>query len=108
MDLKFPPKQIISFAAKDLINQVCFWGVFVLQLLSCSLLFLCSTFKRKYPSIICLSTPLAVKDSSQVLPLHKLLEHPWIVQNAEASGFIGASTLFSWLRIVITNKIDAF
>ncbi|KAG5048605.1 hypothetical protein JHK85_009708 [Glycine max] len=29
---------------------------------------------------------MLVKNSSQRLPLHKLLEHPWIVQNAEPSG----------------------
>ncbi|XP_020212448.1 serine/threonine-protein kinase Aurora-2 [Cajanus cajan] len=50
VDLKFPPKPIVSSAAKDLISQ------------------------------------MLVKDSSQRLPLHKLLEHPWIVQNAEPSG----------------------
>ncbi|KAJ7965910.1 Aurora kinase [Quillaja saponaria] len=50
VDLKFPPKPIVSSAAKDLIAQ------------------------------------MLVKDSSQRLPLHKLLEHPWIVQNAEPSG----------------------
>ncbi|XP_012077350.1 serine/threonine-protein kinase Aurora-1 isoform X1 [Jatropha curcas] len=50
VDLKFPPKPIVSSAAKDLISQ------------------------------------MLVKDSSQRLPLHKLLEHPWIVQNADPSG----------------------
>ncbi|GER32123.1 ataurora1 [Striga asiatica] len=50
VDLKFPPRPIISSAAKDLISQ------------------------------------MLVKDSSQRLPLHKLLEHPWIVQNADPSG----------------------
>nr|KYP70141.1 Serine/threonine-protein kinase Aurora-1 [Cajanus cajan] len=50
VDLKFPPKPIVSSTAKDLIRQ------------------------------------MLVKDSSQRLPLHKLLEHPWIVQNAEPSG----------------------
>lgn len=29
---------------------------------------------------------MLVKDSSQRLPLHKLLEHPWIIQNADPSG----------------------
>ncbi|RWW58816.1 hypothetical protein BHE74_00034287 [Ensete ventricosum] len=29
---------------------------------------------------------MLVKDSAQRLPLHKLLEHPWIVQNADPSG----------------------
>ncbi|KAL7166393.1 hypothetical protein ACSBR2_037131 [Camellia fascicularis] len=33
-----------------------------------------------------LISQMLVKDSSQRLPLHKLLEHPWIVQNAEPSG----------------------
>ncbi|RRT57506.1 hypothetical protein GW17_00002698 [Ensete ventricosum] len=28
---------------------------------------------------------MLVKDSAQRLPLHKLLEHPWIVQNADPS-----------------------
>ncbi|KAI8547102.1 hypothetical protein RHMOL_Rhmol07G0168500 [Rhododendron molle] len=50
VDLKFPPKPIVSSAAKDLISQ------------------------------------MLVKDSSQRLALHKLLEHPWIVQNADPSG----------------------
>ncbi|XP_038985233.1 serine/threonine-protein kinase Aurora-1-like isoform X3 [Phoenix dactylifera] len=50
VDLKFPPKPVISPSAKDLISQ------------------------------------MLVKDSSQRLPLHKLLEHPWIVQNADPSG----------------------
>ncbi|RVW79251.1 Serine/threonine-protein kinase Aurora-1 [Vitis vinifera] len=50
VDLKFPPKPIVSSTAKDLISQ------------------------------------MLVKDSSQRLPLHKLLEHPWIVQNADPSG----------------------
>lgn len=50
VDLKFPPKPVVSASAKDLISQ------------------------------------MLVKDSSQRLPLHKLLEHPWIVQNAEPSG----------------------
>ncbi|GLT57209.1 hypothetical protein SLA2020_301970 [Shorea laevis] len=50
VDLKFPPKPIVSSPAKDLISQ------------------------------------MLVKDSSQRLPLHKLLEHPWVVQNADPSG----------------------
>ncbi|KAL0311914.1 UNVERIFIED_CONTAM: Serine/threonine-protein kinase Aurora-1 [Sesamum radiatum] len=50
VDLKFPPKPIVSAAAKDLISQ------------------------------------MLVKDSSKRLPLHKLLEHPWIVQYADPSG----------------------
>ncbi|KAE8731705.1 Serine/threonine-protein kinase Aurora-1 [Hibiscus syriacus] len=50
VDLKFPPKPIVSSAAKDLISQ----------------------------------------DSSERLPLHKLLEHPWIVQNADPSGIYRA------------------
>ncbi|KFK29895.1 hypothetical protein AALP_AA7G192400 [Arabis alpina] len=50
VDLKFPPKPIVSPSAKDLISQ------------------------------------MLVKESSQRLPLHKLLEHPWIVQNADPSG----------------------
>ncbi|KAL2940156.1 Serine/threonine-protein kinase Aurora-1 [Bienertia sinuspersici] len=50
VDLKFPPKPIISSSAKDLISK------------------------------------MLVKDSSERLPLHKLLEHPWIVQNADPSG----------------------
>ncbi|KAA8525217.1 hypothetical protein F0562_006919 [Nyssa sinensis] len=50
VDLKFPPKPIVSSSAKDLISQ------------------------------------MLVKDSSQRLPLNKLLEHPWIVQNADLSG----------------------
>ncbi|KAG8375627.1 hypothetical protein BUALT_Bualt10G0120000 [Buddleja alternifolia] len=50
VDLKFPPKPIVSSAAKDLISQ------------------------------------MLVKDSSRRLPLHKLLEHPWIVQYADPSG----------------------
>ncbi|CAI0409050.1 unnamed protein product [Linum tenue] len=29
---------------------------------------------------------MLVKDSFQRLPLHKLLEHPWIIQNADPSG----------------------
>ncbi|KAG9152985.1 hypothetical protein Leryth_025060 [Lithospermum erythrorhizon] len=33
-----------------------------------------------------LLSQMLVKDSSQRLPLHKLLDHPWIVQNADASG----------------------
>ncbi|KAF5726180.1 putative Serine/threonine-protein kinase [Tripterygium wilfordii] len=49
VDLKFPPKPIVSSAAKDLISQ------------------------------------MLVKDSSQRLPLHKVLEHPWIIQNADPS-----------------------
>ncbi|KAL4332860.1 hypothetical protein GQ457_07G044880 [Hibiscus cannabinus] len=54
VDLKFPPKPIVSSAAKDLISQ------------------------------------MLVKDSSERLPLHKLLEHPWIVQNADPSGIYRA------------------
>ncbi|KAJ6361561.1 hypothetical protein OIU78_002065 [Salix suchowensis] len=50
VDLKFPPKPIVSSAAKDLISQ------------------------------------MLVKDSAERLPLHKLLDHPWIVQNADPSG----------------------
>jgi len=50
VDLKFPPKPIVSSAAKDLISK------------------------------------MLVKDSADRLPLHKLLEHPWIVQNADPSG----------------------
>ncbi|CAI9775710.1 unnamed protein product [Fraxinus pennsylvanica] len=50
VDLKFPPKPIVSSAAKHLISQ------------------------------------MLVKDSSQRLPLHKVLEHPWIVQNADPTG----------------------
>ncbi|XP_009399804.2 serine/threonine-protein kinase Aurora-1 isoform X2 [Musa acuminata AAA Group] len=33
-----------------------------------------------------LISQMLVKDSSQRLPLHKLLEHPWIVQNADPSS----------------------
>lgn len=29
---------------------------------------------------------MLVKDSSQRLPLHKVLEHPWIVQYADPTG----------------------
>ncbi|KAJ0091163.1 hypothetical protein Patl1_12972 [Pistacia atlantica] len=50
VDLKFPPKPIVSSGAKDLISQ------------------------------------MLVKESAQRLPLHKLLEHPWIIQNADPSG----------------------
>ncbi|CAH8388518.1 unnamed protein product [Eruca vesicaria subsp. sativa] len=50
VDLKFPPKPVVSASEKDLINQ------------------------------------MLVKESAQRLPLHKLLEHPWIVQNADPSG----------------------
>nr|BAF44482.1 aurora kinase 2 splicing variant [Arabidopsis thaliana] len=50
VDLKFPPKPIVSSSAKDLISQ------------------------------------MLVKESTQRLALHKLLEHPWIVQNADPSG----------------------
>jgi hypothetical protein len=31
-------------------------------------------------------TQMLVKSSAQRLPLHKVLEHPWIVQNADPSG----------------------
>ncbi|MBA0690481.1 hypothetical protein Goari_008152 [Gossypium aridum] len=37
-----------------------------------------------------LISQMLVKDSSQRLPLHKLLEHPWIVQNADPSGIYKA------------------
>ncbi|KAL0327520.1 UNVERIFIED_CONTAM: Serine/threonine-protein kinase Aurora-1 [Sesamum angustifolium] len=57
VDLKFPPKPIVSSAAKDLISQ------------------------------------MLVKDSSQRLPLHKLLEHPWIVQYADPSGIYKGSLM---------------
>nr|GEW18007.1 serine/threonine-protein kinase Aurora-2 [Tanacetum cinerariifolium] len=50
VDLKFPPKPIVSAAAKDLISQ------------------------------------MLVRETSKRLPLHKLLEHPWIIQNADPSG----------------------
>ncbi|KAK1286479.1 Serine/threonine-protein kinase Aurora-1 [Acorus calamus] len=33
-----------------------------------------------------LISQMLVKDSSQRLPLHKVLEHPWIIQNADPSG----------------------
>nr|KAJ0200571.1 hypothetical protein LSAT_V11C600303800 [Lactuca sativa] len=33
-----------------------------------------------------LISQMLVKDTSKRLPLHKLLEHPWIVQNADPSG----------------------
>ncbi|XP_077209817.1 serine/threonine-protein kinase Aurora-1 isoform X2 [Tasmannia lanceolata] len=55
VDLKFPPKPIVSSSAKDLISQ------------------------------------MLVKDSSKRLPLHKVLEHPWIVQNADPSGIYKAA-----------------
>jgi aurora kinase len=29
---------------------------------------------------------MLVKNSAHRLPLHKVLEHPWIVQNADPSG----------------------
>ncbi|KAJ0431948.1 putative protein kinase Aur family [Helianthus annuus] len=50
VDLKFPPKPVVSSAAKDLISQ------------------------------------MLVRETSKRLPLHKLLEHPWIIQNADPSG----------------------
>jgi hypothetical protein len=31
-------------------------------------------------------TQMLVKNSAHRLPLHKVLEHPWIVQNADPSG----------------------
>ncbi|KAF6159036.1 hypothetical protein GIB67_022191 [Kingdonia uniflora] len=54
-------------------------------------------FKTKLPSdyetsrtvdivIQAIGCQMLVKDSSQRLPLHKLLEHPWVVQNADPSG----------------------
>jgi len=83
VDLKFPPKPIVSSGAKDLISQVCcqlsmFMYLFKRFCLSNSFLFL-FYFLFFYWQML-------VKDSSQRLPLHKLLEHPWIVQNAESSG----------------------
>ncbi|MFS7893933.1 putative non-specific serine/threonine protein kinase [Helianthus anomalus] len=50
VDLKFPPKPVVSSAAKDLVSQ------------------------------------MLVRETSKRLPLHKLLEHPWIIQNADPSG----------------------
>eukprot|EP00249_Psilotum_nudum_P009969 c22256_g1_i2 orf=395-1312(-) len=53
VDLKFPPKPVVSSQAKDLICQ------------------------------------LLVKDSTQRLPLERVLAHPWIVANADPSGVYG-------------------
>ncbi|KAH0900969.1 hypothetical protein HID58_040472 [Brassica napus] len=42
------------------------------------------------PSAKDLISQMLVKESAQRLPLHKLLEHPWIVQNADPSGIYRA------------------
>ncbi|KAF1865655.1 hypothetical protein Lal_00005032 [Lupinus albus] len=76
VDLKFPPKPIVSSVAKDLISQ------------------------------------MLVKDSTQRLPLHKLLEHPWIVQNAEPSemlqtiGRIAVKKMQKVKNLVFQNVFD--
>jgi aurora kinase len=82
VDLKFPLKPFVSPAAKDLISQVrslqffpCLVKKMVIQMqivISQNLINCC--------------TQMLVKNSAQRLPLHKVLEHPWIVQNADPSG----------------------
>jgi hypothetical protein len=37
-------------------------------------------------NLINFCTQMLVKNSAHRLPLHKVLEHPWIVQNADPSG----------------------
>jgi aurora kinase len=81
VDLKFPLKPFVSPAAKDLISQVS------LQFFPC----LVKKMAVQIQIVISLNlinfcTQMLVKNSAHRLPLHKVLEHPWIVQNADPSG----------------------
>ena len=77
VDLKFPLKPFVSPAAKDLISQVR-----SLQFFPC----LVKKIAVQIQNLINCCTQMLVKNSAQRLPLHKVLEHPWIVQNADPSG----------------------
>lgn len=87
MDLKFPSKPIVSSAAKDLISQV---FVFLLCLARIQITDFTHRIQEKVPlilySLLFLKLQMLVKETSQSLPLHKLLEHPWIIQNADPTG----------------------
>nr|XP_029117352.1 serine/threonine-protein kinase Aurora-1-like [Elaeis guineensis] len=76
VDLKFPPKPVVSSAAKELIAR-----------LTPSFLFLSIIIETShFMNSFLYDIQMLVKDSSQRLPLRKLLEHPWILQNADPSG----------------------
>jgi len=82
VDLKFPLKPFVSPAAKDLISQVR-----SLKFFPC----LVKKMAVQIQIVISLNpinccTQMLVKNSAHRLPLHKVLEHPWIVQNADPSG----------------------
>ncbi|CAO2199358.1 unnamed protein product [Urochloa humidicola] len=88
VDLKFPLKPFVSPAAKDLISQAS----------GCCLNFFSyldgdhkmSVFRFRWSEapldLTKCSVQMLVKNSAHRLPLHKVLEHPWIVQNADPSG----------------------
>lgn len=76
VDLKFPIRPFVSSAAKDLISQV-----FVAT--PNAIFFLDDVMAMALTSRM---WQMLVKDSSQRIPLHKVLEHQWIVQNADPTG----------------------
>ncbi|KAI3517332.1 hypothetical protein L1887_16546 [Cichorium endivia] len=45
-----------------------------------------------------LISQMLVKDSSNRLPLHNLLEHPWIVHNADPTGYTFSILMYSMQR----------
>lgn len=132
VDLRWPPKPVISASARDLICQVLLLLMYVCSrvhdTITCSLffnafnkwnatnkklessylhrlmfnvLFVILTADRCYscwPMLIVfwLYVQLLVKDSSQRLPLQKVLTHPWIVNNADSTGVYGSSWPNSW------------
>ena len=77
IDIKFPPRPVISSQAKDLITKV-----------SMCLFFLVHTYldMHKFSLTFLLLGQLLVKDPSQRIPLKLVLSHPWIVANADPTG----------------------
>lgn len=56
----------------------------------CKFIFRGRNSSNKWIGGLCVQ--LLVKDSSQRLPLHKVLTHPWIVNNADPSGVYNSHT----------------
>jgi hypothetical protein len=55
-----------------------------------------SDFEYRKFQLLFTCAQMLVKDASQMLPLVKVLEYPWIVQNAHFSGIIGQVLEHPW------------
>lgn len=82
VDLNFPLTPHVSSEAKDLIGRVS-------RLVKCLLFDHYFWFGSEFIEFFL--AQLLVKDSSRRLSLQKIVEHPWIIENADPSGICNTS-----------------